>query len=283
MNKVAADVALASFQPSMAKMQSAPVLEVEDVWFRRSRDILRGITWKVEAGQHWVVLGANGCGKTTLINVITGYDSASGGSVAVDGKKFGESDWREVRKRVGVVASTLTTLLEPGEPVLDVVASGRDAKLNLIELVPEKLQAKAAKLLGKFGCSHLTRSLWGQLSQGEKQKVLICRALMAKFRLLILDEPCAGLDPVAREVFLQWLEKLASQDDAPPLVMVTHHVEEVLPCMNHAMVLKDGQVIAAGVKRKVLTSANLTTCYGSPVTLTQREGRYRLTVDYLPQ
>jgi iron complex transport system ATP-binding protein len=262
----------------MPAANEEPVLEVEHLKFRRGRDILKGIDWRVEPGQHWCVLGPNGCGKTTLINVITGYDSATEGSILVDGQRFGESDWREVRKRVGIVASTLTTMLESSEPVLDVVASGRDAKLNLIELVPENLKREARTLLRQFGCEYLQHALWGPLSQGERQKILICRSLMARFRVLILDEPCAGLDPVARENFLRWLAGLATQPSAPSLVMVTHHVEEILPCMSHVLVLKAGTALASGPKEKTLSSAILSEAYGAPVKLRCVKGRYSLSV-----
>ena len=262
----------------MAQSNTPAVLQVEDLWFRRGRDILKGISWKVARGQHWCVLGANGCGKTTLINVITGYDSATAGGIAVDGECYGDSDWREVRKRVGMVGSTLTTLLESGEPVLDVVASGRDAKLNLWERPSPTLVKEAGRLLKRFGCGYLKEALWGPLSQGEKQKVLICRALMAKFRVMILDEPCAGLDPLAREVFLTWLESLAAKPSAPSLVMVTHHVEEILPCMTHVLVLKEGRVLAAGPKLEALTSAHLSEAYGAQVKVEEEDGRYRLRI-----
>ncbi len=217
--------------------QPQPTLEVHGIEFCRGRRILKGIDWTVGRGQHWCILGPNGCGKTSLINIITGYDSATSGSIVIDGSRYGDDDWREVRKRVGLVASTLTVMLESGEPVLDVIASGRDAKLNLWEAPPESLRKEARVLLKHFGCSYLSEALWGPLSQGEKQKVLICRALMAKFRVLILDEPCAGLDPVARERFLHWLQNISDRPGAPSLVMVTHHVEEILPCMTHVLIL----------------------------------------------
>lgn len=258
---------------------SAPTLEVCGIEFRRGRSILKGIDWRVERGQHWAVLGPNGCGKTSLINIITGYDSATSGTIEIDGSRYGDDDWREVRKRVGIVASTLTVMLESGEPVLDVIASGRDAKLNLWEPPSDALRAAARKLLKSFGCAYLADALWGPLSQGEKQKVLICRALMAKFRVMILDEPCAGLDPVAREHFLQWLGEISAKRGAPSLLMVTHHVEEILPCMSHVLVLRDGAVLAAGPKEEVLTSACLSTAYGASVSLHRRGTRYQLTVN----
>jgi len=224
------------------------------------------------------MLGPNGCGKTSLINIITGYDSATSGSIEIDGSRFGDDDWREVRKRVGIVASTLTTYLESSEPVLDVIASGRDAKLNLWEAPADTLRKQARALLKRSGVAYLANALWGPLSQGEKQKVLICRAMMAKFKVLILDEPCAGLDPVAREHFLQWLQMLGERPRAPSLIMVTHHVEEILPCMSHVLVLRNGEVLAAGPKDEILSSERLSETYGASVVLGHRDSRYHLSI-----
>lgn len=255
------------------------VLRVQKATFvRGGRRILKGIDWEVTEGQHWCILGPNGCGKTSLINLITGYEPATDGEIQIGEDTFGNSDWREVRKRVGLVTNTLTTYIEPGEPVLNVIASGREAKLNLWQDPPAAWQRQAAGLLKATGSQHLRESLWGTLSQGEKQKVLICRALMAQFRVLILDEPCAGLDPVAREHFLAWMAEISTWPEAPSLVMVTHHVEEILPCISHVLLLKDGNVHAAGTKDEVLSSESLSEIYGAPVELGSREGRYALTV-----
>ena len=253
-----------------------PVLEVTDLTFRRGRPILKGISWCVEPGQHWCILGPNGCGKTSLINLITGYDSATSGTLRIGDSVFGEDDWREVRRRVGLVTNTLVTYLESGEPVLDVIASGREAKLNLIEEPPPTVRREAAHLLKQVGCGYLREAFWGPLSQGEKQKVLICRALMARFHVLILDEPCAGLDPVAREHYLQWMQALAIQPHSPSLVMVTHHVEEILPSITHCLLLKDGLVHASGTKKEVLHSHHLSEIYGAPVKLSRHGDRYSL-------
>lgn len=255
---------------------SHPVLEVTDLTYRRGRPILKGISWRVDPGQHWAILGPNGCGKTSLINLLTGYDFATSGELRLGESVFGDDDWREVRRRVGLVTNTLTTYLESGEPVIDVIASGREAKLNLIDAPPPGTRREAASLLKQVGCSYLKDAVWGPLSQGEKQKVLICRALMARFAVLILDEPCAGLDPVAREHFLQWMQSLAGKPGSPSLVMVTHHVEEILPSITHCLLLKDGQVHASGPKAEMLTSRHLSDIYGSPVKLSRHGDRYAL-------
>ncbi len=271
--------------PKKAKATPAPlpanssVLRVQDATFvRNGRRIIKGISWDVERGQHWCILGPNGCGKTSLINLITGYEPATAGEIQIGWDTFGNSDWREVRKRVGLVTNTLTTFLEPSEPVLNVIASGRDAKLNLWESPPPLFKKQARTLLEAVGCIYLKDSLWGYLSQGEKQKVLICRALMAKFDVLILDEPCAGLDPVAREHFLTWMEELSTWPESPSLIMVTHHVEEILPCISHVLLLRDGAVQACGEKAATLSSASLSHTYGAPVKLSQKDGRYALRV-----
>jgi iron complex transport system ATP-binding protein len=255
------------------------ILRVQEASFvRGGRRILDSISWQVSKGQHWCVLGPNGCGKTSLINLITGYEPATEGAVRIGEETFGNSDWREVRKCVGLVTNTLTTYMESSEPVVHVIASGRDAKLNLWQPPSAKLKKQALGLLEAAGCLYLKKSLWGVLSQGEKQKVLICRALMASFDVLILDEPCAGLDPVAREQFLSWMSEISTWPESPSLVMVTHHVEEILPCISHVFLLRDGRVLLQGEKKDVLTSGALSTVYGAPVKLSQKAGRYSLQV-----
>ena len=256
---------------------AAVTLAVRGLRYERGdRVILDGVDWTVQAGEHWVILGPNGCGKTSLINCLTGYEMSTAGDIGIGEARFGSSDWREVRKRVGLVTSTLTQYLEPGEPVIDAVVSGREAMLNLVGAVDEALVMEARALLERIGCGHLMDSCWGVLSQGERQKILICRALMAKFQVLILDEPCAGLDPVAREHFLQWLQTLATAPLSPSLVLVTHHVEEILPCFSHVLLLRQGRVLASGRRGEVLTGEKLSAAYGSGVTLEMRAGRHVL-------
>lgn len=253
------------------------VLQVAGLHYvRNDRVILDHIDWSVRRGEHWVVLGPNGCGKTSLINCLTGYKMATSGVIRVGGAEFGHADWREVRKHVGLVSSSLTYFLEAHEPVLNVVVSGREAILNFVGERDAALEKKARELLERMGCGHLLDSRWGVLSQGERQKMLICRAMMAEFQVLILDEPCSGLDPVAREHFLQWLQELAGSEDSPTLVMVTHHVEEILPCFSNVLLLKQGRVLAAGEKDEILNDAMLSDAYGAELRLDRYEGRYVL-------
>jgi len=256
-------------------MPESSLLRTQGATFvRGGRSILKGIDWEVKRGQHWCVLGPNGCGKTSLINLITGYEPSTDGVIQIGDDEFGNSDWREVRKRVGLVTNTLTTYIEPGEPVMHVVASGRDAKLNLWQPPSATLKKQAAGLIEAARCAHLKKSLWATLSQGEKQKILICRALMARFEVLILDEPCAGLDPVAREAFLARMESIAREPRGPGLVLVTHHVEEIPPGFTHALLLRKGALAAAGPLETVMTSENLTAAFGLPLQVSRDGARF---------
>jgi len=256
-----------------------PVLEVNRLRVERGRAaILRGIDWRVAPGEHWAILGANGSGKTSLLKALTGYLSPTAGDITVLGQRYGESDWRELRLQIGVVTSAFAAAIPPAEPVLDTVVSGKFAQLDLWHAGTRADRAAAMKLLRFVGLARLAGREWAYLSQGERQRVLIARALMARPRLLILDEPCAGLDPVARERFLRFIEKLAHHRGAhaTALVLVTHHVEEIAPAFTHALLLRGGRVVAAGPRPAVLTSAKLSAAFGARLRLVAAGGRHRL-------
>jgi iron complex transport system ATP-binding protein len=255
------------------------VLEVKSLGIRRGdTQILDSLDWQVAKGEHWVILGSNGSGKTSLLSALTGYLTPTSGAITVLDQTFGESDWRELRTRVGIVSSSIRQSMSDAEPALRTVISGKTASIDLWGDVSEEDQAAGEQILGQVEASHLADRRWEVLSQGERQRVLIGRALMAKPRLLILDEPCAGLDPVAREHFLAFLQRLGSRRDAPTLIFVTHHVEEIMPVFTHALLLRDGAVLAAGPKRAVLTQAKLSEVFGAEVTLRTRRGRCHLEV-----
>lgn len=255
-----------------------PVIEVSGLVVERDISILRGIDWRVEGGQHWVIVGANGSGKTSLLRALTGYFPPTAGTIRVLGKTYGRSDWRELRKKVGLVSSSVHQMMPEGETALAAVVSGKFAMIGHWGEVADADRATAAKILGRIEASSLAERPWLHLSQGERQRILIGRALMADPRLLILDEPCAGLDPVAREHFLQFLERLARSKAAPAIVLVTHHVEEITAAFSHLIVLKQGQVIAAGPRRDVLNSKTLSAAFDAQVRLTNHAGRYSLAV-----
>jgi iron complex transport system ATP-binding protein len=264
----------------------SPILELSGLRVQRGRTvILHDIDWRFLAGEHWVVLGANGSGKTSLLKALTGYLSPSAGAIALLGQRYGASDWRELRLKIGVVTSAFAASIPPAETALETVISGKFAQLDLWTPVTRKDRAAAGKLLRTAGLERLAEREWGFLSQGERQRVLIARALMARPRLLILDEPCAGLDPVAREKFLQFVEKLARQNRGGrslALVLVTHHVEEIMPAFTHALLLREGRVVQAGPRKFTLTSANLSATFGSPLKLVRGGDRLRLRIRVSP-
>jgi iron complex transport system ATP-binding protein len=260
------------------KATTRTVIEVSGLVVERDVSILRGIDWRVEGGQHWVIVGANGSGKTSLLRALTGYLPPTAGTIRVLGKTYGRTDWRELRRKVGLVSSSVHQMMPEGETALAAVVSGKFAMIGHWGEVADADRATAAKILGRIEASSLAERPWLHLSQGERQRILIGRALMADPRLLILDEPCAGLDPVAREHFLQFVERLARSKGAPAIVLVTHHVEEITAAFSHLIVLKQGQVIAAGPRREVLNSKTLSAAFDAQVRLTNHAGRYSLAV-----
>jgi len=257
---------------------SVPVIQVSALSVRREVPILDDINWRVDEGQHWVILGPNGSGKTSLLATLTGYMPPTSGTISVLGETYGRSDWRELRTRIGFVSTAIAPLMSASESALETVASGRRAMLGFWGELSSDDRNQALDVLHRVEADALIDRPWRHLSQGERQRILIGRAMMAQPRLLVLDEPCAGLDPVARERFLAFLERLAASDDAPTLVLVTHHVEEIIRAFTHVLILKSGKVLAAGDKRNVLKSETLAEAFGARLTLKLANGRYSLTV-----
>ena len=256
-----------------------PILSVTGLRLERGGTvILDDVNWRVERGQHWVILGANGSGKTSLLSALTGYLMPTDGAITVLGETYGESDWRELRKKIGLVSSSIRQMMAEEEPALATVASGKHAMIDYWGRITRAESAQALRLLRQVECAHLAARPWRVLSQGERQRVLIGRALMAKPRVLILDEPCAGLDPAAREHFLQFIQRLGAQKKAPTLVFVTHHVEEIMPVFSHVLLLQTGRVLAADTKRAMLHSALLSQTFHARMRLTSAAGRYTLKI-----
>ena len=256
-----------------------PILEVTSLRIERSGTvILRDVDWRVQRGEHWVILGANGSGKTSLLCALTGYLMPTSGEISVLGEIYGESDWRELRKHIGLVSSSVRQMMADDEPALETVASGKYAMIDFWGRLSRTDKAAASKLLKQIECEYLAARPWRVLSQGERQRVLIGRALMANPRVLILDEPCAGLDPAAREYFLQFLQRLGAQKNSPTLVLVTHHVEEIMPVFSHVLILKAGQVLVEGRKLNTLNSKSLSTAFNAQVSLRLVNHRFTSTI-----
>jgi iron complex transport system ATP-binding protein len=252
-----------------------PILEISNLRIQRDGVvILDDVDWRVQRGEHWVILGANGSGKTSLLSALTGYLMPTSGDISLLGETYGESDWRELRKKIGLVSSSVRQMMADEEAALETVASGKYAMIDFWGRVTRSEKNQALKLLRQVECEYLVARPWRVLSQGERQRVLIGRALMAKPRVLILDEPCAGLDPAAREHFLQFIQRLGQKKNSPTLVLVTHHVEEIMPVFSHVLALKNGAVLVAGEKSAVLTSKNMSCAFAVKMKLEFNHGHY---------
>ncbi len=266
--------------PSVVKIAAVrPILEISNLKIVRDGiTILDGVNWRAERGQHWVILGANGSGKTSLLSALTGYLMPTAGEIFLLGKNYGKSDWRELRKKVGLVGSAVRQMMADDEPALETVASGKSAMIGFWGTLSAAGKSRASKILGQIEGAHLAGRPWRVLSQGERQRVLIGRALMARPRVLILDEPCAGLDPAAREHFLQFIQRLGKAKNAPTLVLVTHHVEEIMPVFSHVLILEKGKVQAKGQKSKTLNAVNLSRAFAARLKLRAKAGRYAMSI-----
>lgn len=261
------------------KSPAPPVLEVARLRIaREGKVILKGVDWTVQAGEHWVLLGPNGSGKSSLLAALTGYFAPTAGRVSVLGETFGRSDWRELRRRIGLAGPSVAAMVQPSEPALHVVAGGVDGTINLWKRPTAAVLRRARQMLRRLKIGALAARPYGHLSQGERQRVLIARALIGRPALLILDEPCAGLDPAARADFLALLNQLPVVARGTSLVLVTHHVEEIVPVFTHALLLKAGAKLAGGPLREVLDQPRLTRLFGRPVRLQQGRAGWALRV-----
>ncbi len=260
-----------------------PILDIRDVGYKiNNRMILDRVSWPIRKGEHWAVLGPNGAGKTTLLKIACGYIwPNAGGAVYRNGQAL--VDLRELRKSIGWVTLSLTSQIPPGENVTRTVVSGKFAQLGLCEYAGQEPQeadyAQAGMFLSEMGCAHVANQKFGTLSQGERQRVLIARARMARPLLLILDEPCAGLDPGGREMLLQSIQNLAEIQKRMGLILVTQHIEEIMPVFDRVLALSDGKIIEQGPKENVVSPQLIQRLYGVSARVLQSASRYWMVCD----
>ncbi len=262
----------------MADAETDPdlLIDFRKVSLRRGGRVLVGpVTWQVELDERWVVIGPNGAGKTSLLRIAAAMEHPSSGTAFVLGERLGRVDTAELRFRVGLSSSALAQRIPDDEVVRDLVVSAGYAVLGRWRERYEDVDyARAVDTLESLGAEHLAERTYGTLSEGERKRVLIARALMTDPELLLLDEPAAGLDLGGREELVARLTDLAADPDAPALVLVTHHVEEIPPGFSHCLMLSEGKIVAAGLLSEVLTAENLSTAFGQSIAVDVLDGRY---------
>jgi iron complex transport system ATP-binding protein len=237
--------------------------------------IVGPVDWRVGVGERWALLGANGSGKTSLLRLAGAERRPTSGIVHVLGQRLGRTDLRVLRERIGVTSVAVADQLRLTSVASDVVMTARHGALEpWWHDYDAADRARTIELLRFVGCEDLASRQFATLSQGERQRVLLARALMNEPELLLLDEPAAGLDLPARELLVDRMAALAADPTAPTMVLVTHHVEELPPGITHALLLREGQTVAVGPAGEALTAESMSAAYGLPVTLERRNGRW---------
>ncbi|WP_330229211.1 ABC transporter ATP-binding protein [Nocardia sp. NBC_00508] len=252
------------------------LIDFTDVTVRRSGHTLVGpVTWQVELDERWVVLGPNGAGKTSLLRMAAAEMHPTAGIAHLLGERIGKVDVSELRPRIGLSSAAVASRVPLDEKVSDLVVSAGYAVLGRWRERYDDLDTdRAIDMLESLGAEHLSDRTYGTLSEGERKRVLIARALMTDPELLLLDEPAAGLDLGGREELVERLGDLAADPDAPAIVLVTHHVEEIPPGFTHGLLLNEGDVVAQGLLTDVLTAENLSDAFRQSIALDRVDGRY---------
>jgi len=259
------------------------ILDIRDVSYRiGDKLILDRVSWRLRKAEHWAVLGPNGAGKTTLLRIACGYIWANaGGRIYRQGRSL--VNLIELRESIGWVTISLIDQIPPGETAVRTVVSGKFAQIGLREFAGHKCDeadfVRARQYLAEMDCAHVADQRFGTLSQGEKQRVLISRARMARPLLLILDEPCAGLDPGGRELMLEAIQNLSKIQPGMPMVLVTHHIEEIMPVFENVLVLAEGRIIACGPTRQIINPELIRRLYGVRTKINHSAGRYWMIRD----
>jgi iron complex transport system ATP-binding protein len=261
---------------ALSDLADSPVASLSGVTVRRDgATLLHQVDWTISDGERWVVLGANGAGKSTLLSVLAGSIGPDEGEVSLLGERLAAADLDEVLPRVGWASAALADRLPADERVLDIVLTASYAAVRRgAESYDGSDELRARDLLAQVGCRLLVDRRFGSLSEGERKRVQLARAIMTDPELLLLDEPAAGLDLGGREALLRMLTRLADDKSAPVQVLVSHHVEEVPPGFTHALLLRAGRVLAAGPVEHTLHSASLSATFGLPLRVLASDGRW---------
>ncbi len=260
-------------------MSDQPAIELRGVTVKRSgRSILRGINWTVSSSGCAAILGPNGSGKSTLARVIMGQMWPTAGTVRVLGQEFGQTDLNKLRESIRLVQSSGVVEIDPEQATMDVVLTGFFGTVGLYAPVTPTMRRRAQQLLSQVGLARQAKQAYRTLSSGERMRCLIARALAVRPSLLILDEPTAGLDVLAREQVLATVEQLSGEKGGLAVLMITHHVEELLPATSEVLLLKNGKCAASGFPKNVLRSEILSAAYDFPVRVTRHGGRFWLSV-----
>jgi iron complex transport system ATP-binding protein len=263
---------------------SDEVLRLRGVGIRHERSmLLRDVDWTVHSDESWVIIGPNGAGKTTLLQVAAAMLVPTEGAVEILGEGLDIADVTDLRARIGLASAAVADRVPPAEKVIDLVLT---ASYGILGRNAEGYDSfdvtRAVELLDALGCAHLIRRKFATLSEGERKRVQIARAMMPDPELLLLDEPAAGLDLGGREDLLRRISALARDPMAPTIILVTHHVEEVPEHFTHAMLLRRGAVLAVGSLQEVFTERNLSRCFGVPLVVERRAARWTARAGQLP-
>ena len=270
--------------PEQLSQQDPELMETDEDWLidfrgvelrRGGRTLVGPIDWQVELDERWVIIGPNGAGKTSLVRMAAAEEFPSAGVAFLMGERLGKTDMRDLRAAIGISSAAVQHRIPDSERVDDLVVSAGYAVLGRWREDYQDMDfSRADDILEQVGAAHLAERTWGTLSEGEKKRVILARALMANPELLILDEPSAGMDLGGREDLVGYLGDLALDADAPAIVMITHHVEEIPYGFTHAMLLDEGKVVAKGLINSVLTSENLSKAFHQPIQVDRIGERY---------
>lgn len=288
MEELSGNLPVLSLMEKRNNVKADVITRVDNVTLRRNgKTILSNIDWNINNREHWVIFGQNGSGKTMLLKLLMGYEWPSEGTISVLGNQFGEIDLRELRKTIGFVSSALQQEMQQQISVFEVVLSGYFASIGLYEKPPVKVRKKAQELMKFLEINTLAKQLFPLLSYGEQKRVLIARSLMHDPQLLILDEPCSGLDIRSREHFLSFIERLGNKKTGPvspgasrggpTIIFVTHHIEEITPCFTHILCLKNGKVVQSGRKEDILTPKIIGKTLDMNIDIQKHDNRYTLS------